>query len=66
MWDSYKFYPDFITKLKDGRLLVVEYKSGHLITNDDTKEKVNIGNLWASKSGNIFLLSSENLDGKNV
>jgi hypothetical protein len=24
------FYPDFVCKLKDGRILVVEYKGGHL------------------------------------
>ncbi len=60
---SDKFYPDFVAKLKDGRLLVVEYKGGHLLTNDDTKEKTNVGALWASKSCNIFLLASEGLDG---
>lgn len=55
---SDKFYPDFVAKLKDGRLLVTEYKGAHLLSNDDTKEKTNIGHLWADKSGNIFLLAS--------
>lgn len=60
---SDKFYPDFIAKLKDGRLLVTEYKGAHLLSNDDTKEKSNIGNLWAEKSGNLFLLASEGIEG---
>lgn len=62
---SDKFYPDFVAKLKNDRLLVIEYKGQHLLTNEDTKEKHNVGKLWASKSGNIFLLASENLDGKD-
>lgn len=47
---SDKFYPDFIVQLKDGRVLVVEYKGGHIITSDDTDEKTMIGNIWAAKS----------------
>jgi len=31
-----KFYPDFVAKLEDGRILVVEYKGDFLITNDDS------------------------------
>lgn len=58
-----KFYPDFIAQLKDGRHLAVEYKGEHLLTNEDTKEKNNVGNLWAKKSGNIFLLASAGLSG---
>jgi len=50
------FYPDFIAKLKDGRILVVEYKGAHL-DNDDTKEKELIGKVWAEKSGNLFLVA---------
>lgn len=37
-----KFYPDFICKLKDGRILVVEYKGAHL-WNEDSKEKKALG-----------------------
>src|SRR5690606_4492614 len=32
-------YPDFVAKLKDGRLFVIEYKGGDRITNEDSKEK---------------------------
>lgn len=36
---------NFITKLKDERMLAVEYKGSHLANNQDTKEKVLIGEL---------------------
>jgi type III restriction enzyme len=47
-----KFYPDFVCKLKDGRVLVVEYKGGHL-QNDDSKEKKALGELWG---GGLFAM----------
>jgi type III restriction enzyme len=47
------------------RLFVTEYEGGHLLTNEDTKEKDNVGKLWASKSGNVFLLASVDLNGKD-
>jgi type III restriction enzyme len=46
-----KFYPDFVCKLKDGRYLVVEYKGEDRWSNDDSKEKRDIGGLWESRSG---------------
>ncbi len=45
-----KFYPDFVCKLKDGRYLVVEYKGADRWSNDDSKEKRRLGELWALKS----------------
>lgn len=45
-----KFYPDFVCRLKDGRFLVVEYKGEHLWSNDDSKEKRNIGEIWEARS----------------
>lgn len=42
-----KFYPDFIVKLNNGKIIVIEYKGSHL-KNDDTKEKEIIGKVWAS------------------
>ena len=49
--------------LTDGRILLVEYKGKHLLSNDDTKEKRNIGELWAEKSNGrgLFLLVSESV-----
>jgi type III restriction enzyme len=42
------FYPDFICKLVDGRVLAVEYKGKHLWT--DAEDKRVIGTVWASRS----------------
>jgi type III restriction enzyme len=44
-----KFYPDFVCKLKDGRTAAVEYKGGHLSSNEDAKEKKALGELWAAR-----------------
>ena len=45
-----RFYPDFVVWLNDGRVLLVEYKGQHLLSSDDTREKRNVGALWAGKS----------------
>jgi type III restriction enzyme len=45
------FYPDFVAELDDGRILVVEHKGEVYATNDDSKEKCNIGALWEAVSG---------------
>lgn len=56
-----RFYPDFVAELNDGRVLVVEYKGGMLADSPDTKEKKNIGELWAEKSGGkcLFLMAEK-------
>ncbi len=41
---TYKFYPDFVAELTDGRYLIVEYKGEHLYT--DAEEKRTVGELW--------------------
>jgi len=45
-----KFYPDFVALLQDGRVLVVEYKNDKDWTNDDSKEKRALGEMWESRS----------------
>lgn len=50
-----KFYPDFVCKLKDGRFLAVEYKGGDRWSDDDSKEKRALGELWAKRSGGSCL-----------
>ena len=45
-----KFYPDFICKLKDGRFLVVEYKSEDRWSNEDSEEKRQLGEIWEKLS----------------
>ena len=46
-----KFYPDFVVKFANGKVLAVEYKGGHLAGNPDTKEKERLGKLWEERSG---------------
>jgi type III restriction enzyme len=55
---SDKFYPDFVALLNDDRILVIEYKGEPYATNDDSKEKRLIGDLWAERSGGkgLFLM----------
>ena len=57
-----RFYPDFVTEILDGRVLVIEYKGGHIVDTADTKEKRNIGELWAEKSNGkgLFLMAEKN------
>jgi len=60
-----KFYPDFVCRLKDGRVLVVEYKGEDRWSNDDSKEKRDIGKIWAELSGGdcLFIMpKGRNLD----
>lgn len=50
------FYPDFVARLKDGRILVVEYKGAGQADRDDTRDKDEAGRLWAEASGQLFTL----------
>ncbi len=54
-----KFYPDFVAELMDGRVFVVEYKGKPYESNDDSREKRNLGELWEDKSGgkSLFLMA---------
>lgn len=45
-----KFYPDFVCLLNDGRYLVIEYKGADRWSDDDSKEKRLIGELWGKRS----------------
>lgn len=57
--DSDYFYPDFVCELTDGRLLVVEYKGEPYKTNDDSREKNQVGHQWEMSSGGqcLFLMA---------
>jgi type III restriction enzyme len=64
-----RFYPDFVAELVDGRMFVVEYKGESYKTNDDSKEKNPLGQLWAERSGGraLFLMAVARDDrGRNV
>jgi len=59
-------YPDFVGKLKDGRILVVEYKGEHLVK--DASEKRAVGELWqsASNGNGVYVFARKDVDGKTV
>jgi len=54
-------YPDFVARLEDGRLLVIEYKGGDRFSNDDSEEKRSIGQLWEKRSGGkgLYLMAQK-------
>lgn len=56
-----RFYPDFVAELNDGRIFVVEYKGKPYVSNDDSKEKRNMGELWEEKSAakGVFLMAEK-------
>lgn len=49
------FYPDFVAELEDGRILVVEYKGEVYSTNDDSREKRQVGHQWEKASNGLCL-----------
>ncbi|NTU50508.1 MAG: hypothetical protein HGA87_06510, partial [Desulfobulbaceae bacterium] len=55
-----RFYPDFVCKLKDERILVVEYKGADRWSNDDSKEKRDLGGLWEARSNSKCLFIMPN------
>lgn len=63
-----KFYPDFVARLEDGRLLVVEYKGAHIADGLDTAEKRTIGQLWERKSGGkgLFVVVEKTVEGRDM
>lgn len=65
---SDRFYPDFVAELVDGRFLAVEHKGEVYATNDDSKEKRNVGELWQDRSGGkaIFLMTVVERGGPSI
>ena len=62
-------YPDFVARLKDGRLLVIEYKGADRFSADQEKEKRLVGELWAKGGGGkgIYLMAQKKDEkGRNV
>ncbi|MFO7684237.1 MAG: DEAD/DEAH box helicase family protein [Chloroflexota bacterium] len=47
---SDKFYPDFVCKLKKDRYLIIEYKGEDRKTNEDSREKESLGQLYEKRS----------------
>lgn len=48
-------------ELNDGRMLVAEYKGDAYVSNDDSAEKRNVGELWAEASEGkcLFIMAVE-------
>ena len=61
-------YPDFVAMLNDGRQFVVEYKGGDRFSNEDSKQKRAVGEIWADRSGGkgIYLMAQKNDNGQSV
>lgn len=50
----YRFYPDFLVRMTDGRILVVEYKGADRYDQPEQIEKRRIGELWARRAGERY------------
>jgi len=62
-----KFYPDFVVQLKDGRILVLEYKGADRWSDDDSKEKRLIGEVWEKRSsGRCLFIMPKGKDWKAI
>ena len=62
------FYPDFVAKLKDGRIFIVEYK-GELFAgenNDENNAKRAIGELYERSGAGLFLMVEKEKDGRGM
>ncbi len=46
-------YPDFIVKMKNGKIVIVETKGDHL-DGSDSHKKIKLGEKWASKAGEQY------------
>lgn len=62
------FYPDFICELLDGRMVAIEYKGEPYKTNDDSREKIQIGEQWEKTSDKrcLFLMAVRDDHGRST
>ena len=44
-------YPDFIVMTNSGKIVMVETKGEHLTSNDDSREKAELGKIWQAQAG---------------
>lgn len=49
---KHRFYPDFLVRMENGCVVVVEYKGAHLY--EEQAEKRRIGELWARRAGDQY------------
>jgi type III restriction enzyme len=60
-------YPDFIVKMKNGKIILIETKGDHL-DGSDSSQKLRLGEKWASKAGGdnyryFMVFNNAKLDG---
>jgi len=60
------FYPDFVCRLKDGRMLVVEYKGDHLRAQAETDNRIGKAMERASGGKCLFLMVFKNENGLDM
>ena len=64
-WKRNKFYPDFVAQTKKGNILVLEWKGGDRVSNEDTTYKTWLGDTWASLGKgklHFFLVYNDNVE----
>lgn len=57
-------YPDFIVMMNSGKIVTVETKGKFLATNDDSREKAELGKIWQAQAGTkyrYYMVSEEPL-----
>lgn len=47
-------YPDFIVMTNSGFIVMIEAKDEHLTSNDDSREKAELGKIWQAQAGGKF------------
>lgn len=47
-------YPDFIVMTNSGKIVMIETKGEHLTSNDDSREKAELGKIWQAQAGSKF------------
>ena len=47
-------YPDFIVMTHSGKVVMLETKGGHLATNDDSRDKAELGKVWQAQAGGNY------------
>ncbi len=58
-------YPDVMIMTNSGKIIFVETKGGHL-TNDDSREKIELGKAWRTAAGNQYRYYMVFRDGDNI
>ena len=58
-------YPDFIVMTNSGFIVMIEAKGEHLTSNDDSREKAELGKIWQAQAGGKFryyMVSEDEID----